>query len=723
MCDLCAATWRKKDLKVVAGFSCSEVANSGDTGSSVASNSMSHYSADQIAYQLTNGYWGGNARAFDVGVGGTISVDVTALASAGQSLAQRALELWSDATGLNFAYTSGGAQITFDDTETYSAYSYSYRSSSNLTSSFVNVGTGWVDYYSSNTNSYSLQTYIHEIGHALGLGHAGDYNGSATYGTSNHYVNDSWQASVMSYFSQSENTAIPASYAFALTPQVADIIAIRNLYGTAGTTRTGDTTYGDNANSGDLMQQISSLDQRISFTIIDDGGIDTIDFSSEWANQLIDLNEEAISNVRGYMGNLQIARNTVIENAIGGNGDDTLTGNAVANRLSGGAGRDTLLGEDGNDILTGGTGADSIDGGSGYDWAFYADSNARVVINLDDGNAETGGHANQDVLTSIEAIYGSAFNDAIVGNGANNFLLGGLGNDKLTGGAGADTLRGEEGNDVLSGGIGADKLDGGTGYDWVLYSGSNNRVIVNLGDTAIELGGFANGDLLTNVEAVLGSSFGDTITGSGANNGIFGGAGNDKIFGASGRDYIRGDAGSDVIDGGTGADTIDGGAGHDWAFYNASGSGVEIDLADGLTERGGDAEGDLLISIEAVVGSAHDDTIIGNSANNFFNGGSGNDTMSGGSGRDTLRGDAGNDVLTGGSGADTFHFRTLGGDDTITDFEDGIDAIRFDSAIASFSDLTISDKGGETLVSFSGSSITLQGFDHTLLAIDDFAFV
>jgi hypothetical protein len=36
-------------------------------------------------------------------------------------------------------------------------------------------------------DSYSFQTYVHEIGHALGLGHGGPYNGSASYGLDNLY--------------------------------------------------------------------------------------------------------------------------------------------------------------------------------------------------------------------------------------------------------------------------------------------------------------------------------------------------------------------------------------------------------------------------------------------------------------------------------------------------------------------------------------------------------
>ena len=83
----------------------------------------------------------------------------------------------------------------------------------------------------------------------------------------------------------------------------------------------------------------------MAFTINDDGGIDTFDFSTVSDDQNLDLNEDAISDVAGLTGNLIIGRGTVIENGMTGAGDDRLTGNDVDNVLSSGAGEDTRSGQ------------------------------------------------------------------------------------------------------------------------------------------------------------------------------------------------------------------------------------------------------------------------------------------------------------------------------------------------------------------------------------------
>lgn len=64
----------------------------------------------------------------------------------------------------------------------------------------------------------------------------------------------------------------------------------------------------------------------------------------------------------------------------------------------------------------------------------------------------------------------------------------------------------------------------------------------------------------------------------------------------------------------------------DTADYSTSSAGVTVDLATGKG-TGGDAQGDTLISMEKVVGSAYDDTLTGDKNNNWFTGGAGKDVF------------------------------------------------------------------------------------------------
>lgn len=102
-------------------------------------------------------------------------------------------------------------------------------------------------------------------------------------------------------------------------------------------------------------------------------------------------------------------------------------------------GADNLQGEDGNDRLVGGAGADVLSGGNGLDWAYYHTGAAGVAVNLATGLG-TGGEAQGDVLSGIEAIYGSARSDTLTGDALANVLLGNTGADRLTGGGQADTF-------------------------------------------------------------------------------------------------------------------------------------------------------------------------------------------------------------------------------------------------------------------------------------------
>jgi serralysin len=331
----------------------------------VGDSEMDVWTHDQIADYLTDGYWNDTGRvwrAFDVAPGGTISVDFTELSTVQQQVATWAFQAWSNVTGLVFDYVADTAADIFfnrDSTSGPTAFNSSSYSGNQIIQSSITISDSWVDQYGTTLDSYTTTTFIHEIGHALGLGHAGYYNGAASYTTTpgqglgyNQYLNDSWQASVMSYMSQTENTWLNASYAPALSAMMADIIAIQDLYGTTGAIRTGDTTYGENSTAGGYLDQLVGLNTNpFSFTIYDEGGIDTLDMGSSSYDQVVDIDPESASDVNGGVGNVLIARGTVLENVILGGGNDTVTGNDADNLIAAGAGTNTVDGGLGDDTV------------------------------------------------------------------------------------------------------------------------------------------------------------------------------------------------------------------------------------------------------------------------------------------------------------------------------------------------------------------------------------
>ncbi|WP_426235100.1 beta strand repeat-containing protein [Pseudomonas sp. TWP3-2] len=330
-----------------------------------------------------------------------------------------------------------------------------------------------------------------------------------------------------------------------------------------------------------------------------------------------------------------------------GTGAFTGIGNALDNIITGG---------NGNDLLYGGGGADQFIGGGGMDTVSYADSTVGVSINLKTGINT--GIALGDTYSSIEAMRGSNFNDVFVGGTAAHAFDGGTGLDLvsyessdsavtidlktnvnagdaagdtfaaieiLQGSNFADTLSGTALNDNIVGGAGADVIDGREGIDTAWYVNSATAVNINL-QTGVNQGGDAQGDMLINVENIIGSNFNDTLTGNALANGFEGGLGNDVIYGGDGNDVIYGSFNTplgpfsvDVAAGGPQADMLYGGNGSDRIFSAADDRGTFA-----FGEDGNDA---ISVVNGTADGGAGNDNLLGTGKNFVLLGGAGNDDM------------------------------------------------------------------------------------------------
>ncbi len=402
-------------------------------------------------------------------------------------------------------------------------------------------------------------------------------------------------------------------------------------------------------------------------TVVDLAGNFTAEqFSTQLAPYGSLLFDAALAQARNLVGTAEA------DNLVGGNGNDTLDGAGGDDNLNGAAGNDSLMGGDGSDGLIGGLGNDTFNGGDGSDWAYYSGAGAAVTVNLATGTA-TGAEGN-DVLTGIESLYGSAFDDALTGDDARNVLNGLAGNDTLSGGA---------------------------GEDWAVYWDANASVTVNLA-TGRATGGLGNDNLL-GIEDIAGSAFGDVLVGDANANVLEGNGGNDTLTGGAGADFfvLNGSAegGTDRITDIGNGDAIQFNAGElaqdiltgsDATQLRAGQVMVGVP-AGGVTRLsvgtddvpGADMVVDVVGSFVAnefttefapygsvvfdatlnqprnLTGTAGADTLQGGNRDDLLDGGSGDDELQGSRGNDTLVGGAGYDLLIGGLGDELID----GGDD------------------------------------------------------------
>ena len=458
-------------------------------------------------------------------------------------------------TQVNEGGTSNDATMVFGaylDSDGRGAYAYLPGS----TSSSGNAGDVWLNNTHVSTTSlpvgsYSEYTVLHEIGHAIGLAHPGDYNagegGSITYANSAQFSEDSHQYTVMSYFDEGSTTTSVGGYPD--TFLLFDLLAIHLQYGANMAFHAGDTVYGFNATEGGAYDFTTNTNPLMS--IWDGSGNDTIDLSGYAMAQIVNLNDGTFSSIGGYDENVSIAIGAVIENAIGGSAGDVITGNDVDNALRGGGGNDNLQGMNGNDrlygengndqlygganndVLLGGAGADVLNGGTGLDRVQYTDATTGVLADLQYANRNTGIAAG-DTYVSIERLYGSRFSDNLRGDAAANVLWGQNGNDRLYGRDGNDNLYGGNGNDQLYGGAGGDTFvfQNGFGQDTIAdfnISQSGERISLDAVSGITSFTDLTNNHLSqSGSNTIIDDGQGNTITLLGINMGDL--AANDFLF-------------------------------------------------------------------------------------------------------------------------------------------------------------------------------------------------
>lgn len=716
----------------------------------IAGNGLPILNWDQVAAQITRNdrSWSltpGEAAvvtyAFRSGPSGSMpnGTDVFSSFNATQiEFTEMILQLWSDVANITFVRVQDpGSEYSNDASMLFGNYSVGAEGASAFAYYPWPTATGpsdwegdvWVN-ISLSTNadltwgSFGAQVITHEIGHAIGLAHPGDYNAGSgtdpiTYPESADYWQDSRAYTVMSYFG---SAGVGHSLnAFAFGPQLHDIAAVQLLYGANMTTRTGDTTYGFNSNTGLLHYTIADGLSSPVFSIWDAGGVDTLDFSGYATNVEIDLREEAFSSagpgnggVGVAIGNISIARGAVIENGIGGAGADLITGNAAANVLQGrngadtinaAAGADTLEGGDGNDVLDGGGDADFVDGGNDNDTLSGGDGAdllyGRAGLDILNGNSgadamyggggddtyyvdDSGDVVGENPASGNDLVYASVsfalaayvehltLTGAAATNGSGNILANTInGNgaaNVLSGFAGADTLIGEAGNDTLNGGNGNDALSGGADND-VLDGGNENDTL----------------DGGVGIDTLYGRIGDDTLNGDGDADTLFGGDGADTLNGGDGADLLDGGNNNDTLNGGADADALYGRQGDD--TLSGDGGIDEVYGGDGNDVLSGGDDGDLLDGSngdDTLFGGADADTLYGRQNNDSLSGGEGADLLYGGDGVDRVDGGAGADFLEGGNGADTYVFSSaLGGGniDSIAGFNVADDTIELSTAI------------------------------------------
>ena len=274
-----------------------------------------------------------------------------------------------------------------------------------------------------------------------------------------------------------------------------------------------------------------------------------------------------------------------------------------------------------------------------------ADNGIAIATTLIDAQ----GHWNVNIGTGLPNgiyHYSASATDAAGNKGANSALLavtlgagtasvsGGGPAVTFTGGSARNLLAGGAGNDRLVSGTGADTLSGGAGTDIADYSAATGAVYVDLaaGRTSKSQAGTLSfaapasvvvtaRDVLSSIENVVGSAFGDRLYGTAGNNVFTPGAGADIVYGTGGNDTV------DYSNLAAGA--------YVYLQYNYALKALSAG-AGWSTGSAGPSVTDSLSGISNVIGTNFDDRLYGSAGNNVFAPGLGHDIVYGLGGSDTV---------------------------------------------------------------------------------------
>lgn len=551
------------------------------------------------------------------------------LTTAQRDAVRDAFSIWGDYLGVTFVEgTVASADINIGNLDTnddyYSAYA-NYPGFGNV------AGDIWFNMSAATNFELGLaepgfRTIMHEIGHALGLSHPGNYNAAQgvtlTYEANAEYYQDSYEYTIMSYFGSVSTGALRSS--FAATPMAHDVAAMQSLYGVNTSTRTGDTIYGFNSNAGRSLFDFTINTQPV-VTIWDAGGIDTLDFSGWAGPSVIDLSDGGFSDGGGQTSNVQIAFGTVIENAVGGTGSDRVIGNDARNvfylQLGG---NDDAAGFGDSDAFYFGaalTAGDRIDGGAGADTLALQGDYAGLILGdvtgievllalpgIDTRFGYTGGGSFSYDITGNDGLVAAGLVvtvQATTLRAGENLAFDGAaetdGNFRIFTGAGTDDLHGGKGSDGFFFGAdrnltGADRVDGDDGIDSIAlrgaYSGADKVVFDNASFSNVEVlvllsghtneyggpivaGGFDYDVTMADGNVAADQRLDVIATRLGADESvIFDGRleldGSFRVLSGAGADTLYGGAGADALYGGAGMDRLEGGPGGDTYLYRSA---------------------------------------------------------------------------------------------------------------------------------------------------------